>query len=190
MSRGSERVRKRKRRAFKMDLLVVSDTHGKYNKISEVIELQTAIPKKDRSTYLLHLGDGVSDLDRAKIPEDMCVFSVRGNCDVFYAEGIPNERVFTLFGKKIVALHGHGLSVKQGDVLAIEYAIKNEADILLYGHTHKRTEYVVRSGESVGRELVKKDLLVFNPGSLGYDNSFGIITINENGILASHGMIK
>ena len=173
-----------------MNLLVISDTHGKYRKISDVIEIQRGLPKKDRPTHLIHLGDGASDLERVDISKDICPFPIRGNCDVFCFDDIPHERIFTLFNKKIVAFHGHEYSVKHSDVKAIEYAIKNEADILLYGHTHKRTEYTVRCGEPVGNTKAIKDLLVFNPGSLGYDGSFGVLTINENGVLASFGNIK
>ena len=189
MSRESERVRKRKRPAYKMNLLIISDTHGKYGKISDVIELQRVLPRKDRPTYLLHLGDGANDVERAEIPKDMNVISVKGNCDRFY-DDTPSIRIFTLFGKKIVAFHGHEFSVKHSDVKAEEYAIMNDADILLYGHTHRRTEYIVKSGEAVGNTVANKDLYVFNPGSLGYDNSFGVITVTDSGVLFSFGHIK
>ncbi len=173
-----------------MNLLVISDTHGKYKKISDVIELQTPLGERERPTHLIHLGDGVLDLDRIVIPQNMCAFSVKGNCDRFYDGSIPSERIFTLYEKKIVAFHGHEYSVKYGDVKAVEYALLNDADILLYGHTHRRTEYTVRCGETVGSVKAKKDLLVFNPGSLGYDDSFGVLTISENRVLASFGSIK
>lgn len=173
-----------------MNLLVISDTHGKHSKISDIIVLQRGLPCKNRPTHLIHLGDGALDLERASIPQDMCVFSVRGNCDIFCSDNIPDERIFTLFNKKIVAFHGHKYSVKHSDVKAVEYAIMNDADILLYGHTHRCAEYTVRCDETVGNAKATKELLVLNPGSLGYDGSFGVLTINENGVLASFGSIK
>ena len=173
-----------------MNLLVISDTHGKYGKISEVIKLQRGLQSKDRPTHMIHLGDGALDIERAEVPQDMCAFSVRGNCDRFCSDGIPNERIFTFYNKKIVAFHGHEYSVKHSDVKAVEYAIMNGADVLLYGHTHRRAEYTVRCGEAVGNAVATKDILVLNPGSLGYDGSFGVLTIKDNGALASFGSIK
>ncbi len=163
-----------------MKLLVVSDVHGKRDRLSAVMEMH-----RDADA-LIFLGDGLSDLFRVGVNDfDFTVFSVKGNCDAFFmgAENVGEELAVTLGGFKIFMLHGHTRGVKHGLDRAIYAAREKNADLLLFGHTHLALESYINDEE-------QKPLYLFNPGSLGYDGSFGLIEIRESNILFSHGKIK
>ncbi len=171
-----------------MILAVVSDSHGYVRRLSELFGRQSALPHSERPEMLLHLGDGLCDLDRAELPEGLPMLSVRGNCDVFGSDGTLFERMPCLGGYKILMTHGHDLSVKSGLSRAIAYAAEKGADILLFGHTHKPLAMTVNVGETVCGVTLEKPLYVFNPGSL-MERSFGILTLTPKGVLMSHGEI-
>ena len=174
-----------------INLLVVSDTHGVYKKLEAVLERQLALDGKFRPSHLVHLGDGIYDIDRCKLSEKFCIHTVKGNCDsFFYSSSVPTERLISLGEFKILALHGHTRSVKSGDSVAVAYAVESGADLLLYGHTHVPVCYSLREGTELLGTILKKPLTVFNPGSLGYDGSFGVVSLCENGVVCSHVSIK
>ena len=173
-------------------LLVVSDTHGRKAKLEETLKRQFAVDEKFRPTHIVHLGDGVEDMVNCSLCDRLCIHSVRGNCDsIFYtiSNTIPYERVIELAGYRIAICHGHTFGVKSGEENAIEYAVSQNADMLMFGHTHVACSYTVKSGTVVNQTVVSKDLMVFNPGSLGYENSFGVVTLSESGIHTSIGKI-
>ena len=176
-----------------MTFLVVSDTHGRCFALEEVLERQLKLEEKFRPTHLIHLGDGICDLEGSALAQRLCLHTVRGNCDnLFYAVAheIPKERLIEFYGYKILIMHGDGCQVKSGDVKALERAVSCNADILMYGHTHLATSYTLKKGARVGDAVLEKDLSVFNPGSLGYSGSFGTLTLSDSGIILSHGSIK
>lgn len=176
-----------------MNILVVSDTHGRYFALEAVLDRQFGLDEKFRPSHLIHLGDGISDVDGCKRAERLCVHTVSGNCDNLFfsmSNSVPKERLLEFYGYKILIMHGDRYSVKSGDVKAIERAISCGADLLMYGHTHIATSYTLKKGTRVGETVLAKDMLVFNPGSLGYSGSFGTVTISEKGILPAHGSIK
>mgnify|MGYP002935763589 CR=1 FL=1 len=118
---------------------------------------------------ILHLGDCVRDAQRLeeRYP-DIPLLGVPGNCD--YGGLDQPERLTELGGVRILMMHGHTRRVKSGPMAAIYAARECGADILLFGHTHRRE--LVRG---VGTAAT-----VFNPGSLRDGGSYGVITI-ENG---------
>ena len=174
------------------NILVVSDTHGRYFALEEVLDRQLKLDAKFRPTHIIHLGDGAADVEECAIGK-MCVHAVRGNCDDFffsYSKGLEKEKIIVLNGYKILIMHGDSYSVKNGDERAIARAVECDADLLLYGHTHVATSYTVSSGTCVCQKNLHKDIKVMNPGSLGYDGKFGTVCLSDNGILLSHGSIK
>lgn len=176
-----------------INILVVSDTHGRYFAIEEILDRQIALPDRFRPTHLIHLGDGVRDICDSRTANKLCVHTVKGNCDDFffcYSNGVEKEKIIELFGYKILIMHGDSYSVKAGDGMAIAQAARSNADLLLYGHTHKAVSYIVSKGTEVCGEILKKDIYVMNPGSLGYDGNFGTVTLSDDGILLSHGNNK
>ena len=172
------------------NLLVVSDTHGNYKRLDTVLNKQIALEDKFRPRHLIHLGDGIEDIEKCKLAEKFCVYSVRGNCDsFFYSEAVPKERIIELEGCKILIMHGHTYGVKMGIASAAAYAAECGADILMYGHTHAPVSYTLEKGKAVENVVLEKPLIVFNPGSLGYEGSFGEVSILDNKISCSHGTI-
>ena len=171
-----------------MRLLIVSDSHGRYERLSELLDRQRGIDA------LIFLGDGLADLERADAySRGFGVFAVKGNCDSFslrLRESAPEESVINLDGYRFLLMHGHTRGVKYGLTNAIYAAREREADILLFGHTHECIEKYIPEGEEYSLD---KPLRIFNPGSLGASGDgygyFGLIEIRKNGILMSHGKI-
>lgn len=172
-----------------MDILVISDTHGRPSRIIDLLARQ--IKKPDA---IFFLGDGYADVCRA-LPEGENYFCVRGNCDFFDfgSDGAPPaERLICYGGCRIFMTHGNSFGVGSGIDRAAAYAAEKDADLLLFGHTHVRCDDFYPEGTEFCGKKLKKPLRVFNPGSLGEPRdgkapSFGILTINDGVILTSHG---
>ena len=164
-----------------MDILVVSDTHGRRDRLS-------AVAARSPAGVLLFLGDGLRDLD--VISDAVTVRAVRGNCD-FCGRDVPEERVEDFGQYRIFMTHGHRYGVKGSRAAAIAAAARAEADVLLYGHTHIPNITYLAKGESVGSAVLKKPMIVFCPGSLGEPRdgvaTFGTLTLRDNGILPGIG---
>ncbi len=155
-----------------MKILVFSDSHGKYERMADVIS---------RSKYdaVIFLGDGISDFDKVRKGYNgkARMIAVKGNCDFF--DGTPEETILDLDGFRVLMLHGHTRNVKHGTTVLEYYAREKGVDLVLYGHTHTRDIRHI-DGE--------KPFYIFNPGSIGaagYLNpSFGYIeTVNGQIVL-------
>ena len=167
-----------------MTILVISDTHGRSDRIRELLRLHS------EASAVLFLGDGLRDL-----PQDLTVserprlYAVSGNCDPYLVSGISlGEEALVNFGSyRFLLMHGHRHSVKSGRERAVSYAMARGADVLLYGHTHVPEERYIPPEEG-GRPL-----WIFNPGSLGAPQdgspSYGLIQIRGGQILFSHGRL-
>lgn len=175
-----------------MKLIVVSDIHGRYERLSRVMDMH-----RD-ADGLIFLGDGLRDLGRADAYSyPFTVYSVRGNCDgfSFFGEGndAPEELTLCFEGFRFFALHGHTKGVKSGIDGAVAAASARGADVLLYGHTHIAEERYLPEGSELPFGETEKPLWVFNPGSLGASGegrgNFGLIEIKKGHILMSHGVI-
>ena len=155
-----------------MKILVMSDSHGKYQLVFDVIY------DNADADVIIHLGDGVSEVDEASRDvagmrhlKAMQIVKVRGNCDIFSAE--PTTSFDNIGGHKFYCTHGFAVngsatSVKSKlgiDALALD-AAKNGRDVALFGHTHKAF-YEARSG-----------VHLFNPGAV-LKGEYGIITIDD-----------
>lgn len=146
-----------------MRVLVVSDVHGKLNLLREAIEAQPT------ARDVIFLGDGLRQVeDVMELYPDRTFYTVPGNCD-FGAKGIP-IRQETFGGKRFYFTHGHLHGVKSGLYRLDLAAREAEADIALFGHTH------------VAYEEYADGLYLFNPGSLGYDYSYGYVDVVPGGI--------
>ena len=104
---------------------------------------------------ILHLGDLVHDAQalQEKFP-DIPVTFVPGNCDGRRPD-LPEQRVFTLEGCRLLMTHGHIYHVKMGPGAAIRAAREAGAHLLCFGHTHE-----------VYCEF-QNGMWVVNPGSIG-----------------------
>lgn len=172
-----------------MTLIVISDSHGRVDKI------EAAVTLNKNASGILFLGDGLRDLDRAEL-FGIPVISVRGNCDFLGFSSLssaPEEQTVRFGEYNIMMMHGHSRYVKSGDSRAAAHAAQAGADLLLYGHTHERRDVYIPPEEEIGGVTLTKPLRIFNPGSIGAPRdgrySFGIITIRGRDILTSHGEI-
>ena len=166
-----------------MTLLIVSDSHGNCERLTNLFELHK------NADALIFLGDGLLDLDRAGVSNyPFTVFSVKGNWDSgrgsITAMRAKDEITFTFDGIKFLAMHGHTRGVKSSLVNGIYAAEQNEADVLLFGHTHEPIGTYVPEKEY----NLNKPLYIFNPGSVS-SYSYGLCEIRNGQFLFSHGTI-
>ncbi len=172
-----------------MELLIFSDAHGRTDGILEAIRRQ---PK--RPGAICFLGDGLREVEHMTF-DDTPLYAVRGNCDWSTSEQTPwTERTLFLEGHTILLTHGHLQGVKAGLGNLISYAASCNADVVLYGHTHKPTETVIPAGSVIGSQTLTRPMYLFNPGSVGYDDdglgrSFGTLTLCGSNVLFSHGRL-
>lgn len=152
-----------------MKILVVSDSHGRWGALYNVIQAHP-----DAET-VIHLGDGNDDLERIRceFPKKVMV-GVAGNCDFLAPSGTRSACVIEVGGRSIFFTHGHNYRVKSGENLVEQAARARGADICLYGHTH------IPCCECRG------GLYIMNPGSVGHPRdgqpTCGIIEIDDGQI--------
>lgn len=154
-----------------MRILVISDSHGRTSKIEQAIEAQ-----RD-AKHIFFLGDCVRDIeDYPFIYPDRTFHIVSGNCD--YASTYKSEDIITLEGKRIFFTHGHHLYVKGGIGGLRQAALREGADIVLFGHTH------------IAIKEYADGVYFVNPGSLCSARegrtSYAVIDIENNGIMPIH----
>lgn len=147
-----------------MKLLVLSDSHG------QMEPMRLAIKRENPDT-VIHLGDYITDCDHLSRELGLLpVVGVRGNCDFGHADR-QEQWLCTLEGIRIFAVHGHRYGVKQGLLRAELAARQQEAQLLLFGHTHQ--PYCE----------CYEGLWLLNPGACsGRRPSYGVVTIENGGI--------
>lgn len=164
-----------------MKCLCFSDSHG------SPFNIRAALNKHPDAEVVFFLGDGLRDLEEFILDRGKAWLAVQGNCDYFATLGdslVKKTDRITLMGKRIVFTHGDLYGVKYGIDGVTRLAEEQNADILLFGHTHTPLEKYIPT-EDGGYYL-------FNPGSIGagYGGaSYGIINITDKGILLSHGRL-
>ena len=174
-----------------MKLLVVSDIHGRYERLIELMDMH-----KDADA-LIFLGDGLADLMRADAYSyPFTVFTVRGNCDAQlfpWRNDAPVEMTLNFEGFKLLLLHGQSRNVKSGLDDALLAAKANGANVLLYGHTHVPQEKYLPGGTMITSTVSIGPLHILNPGSLGASSDgkahFGLIEIRNGQLLTSLGVL-
>lgn len=150
-----------------MKILVISDSHN------VILDSQIEdIKKEGYFDLLIHCGDKYNDADKfAQELNIEKVLKVPGNCD-FGIMGIKSTIMCEIKGKKFIITHGHLFNVKSNINSLMEFAKKNRADIVLYGHTHKAQNEIINN------------ILFFNPGSTIFPKdgkaSFGVIEITKD----------
>lgn len=151
-----------------MRAVVFSDSHGNYDALEKIMERH-----KDDADIFIHLGDGEREVELIQyVYNDKKIHFVSGNCD--WGTDKPDYDIINFAGKTIFFTHGSRFGVKGDLNLAKLFARKNEADILLFGHTHvAMTDY-------------EDGLYIMNPGSCARPReglpSYGIIDITDAGI--------
>ena len=129
-------------------IIVVSDSHGH---IENVEALRLLVEEND---YLIHLGDGASDVRTLAKEYPDKVLVCAGNCD--YVSPYPIECVLEVEWIRILYCHGHTYGVKNGLDKLVYAAKEKDCAVALYGHTH--TADITELG----------GVTLINPGTLKY----------------------
>lgn len=146
-----------------MQIAVVSDTHG------DGYSIQNVINKIQDTDMMIHLGDYSRDAEEISMFYKNRIIYVSGNCD--FGGVAPSEKLEVIEGKRFFITHGHRYNVKYGISNLKERAVALDADIALFGHTHK-SFYTYEDG-----------IWFVNPGSAAYPRdalkSIAIISIDD-----------
>ena len=148
-----------------MNILVFSDSHGDVDTMAE-------LTARWQPRQVLHLGDHFSDMVKLhlRFPE-IPMQGVRGNCD---APGSPERLRLTMEGVTMLLVHGHRQGVKEDLERLYFTALEAEADLVLFGHTH--------------RPLMEREgnVTFLNPGSIGrgYPPSYALLRLGEGPVSA------
>jgi hypothetical protein len=130
-----------------MHILIVSDSHGDTSNLKEAMLLHPEI------TRILHCGDGEADITALGAAYPSVRFdAVRGNCDL--GEVFSLQRLLCIAGKRIFMTHGHAYGIKYGVDELVAQERKDRADVVLFGHTHRR---LIEHQDGI---------LLINPGSI------------------------
>lgn len=136
-----------------MKILIVSDTHRKYDNLIEILGREKPID------LLIHLGDAEGEEDYIAGLAGCRLEVVAGNYDFFSA--LPKEKELQLGGHHIFLTHGHHYCVGMGGRYIQEEAESRNCDIVMFGHTHKP---IIDYG---------KNTVAINPGSISYPRQEG-----------------
>ncbi|MBQ5927516.1 MAG: metallophosphoesterase [Clostridia bacterium] len=134
------------------NIVVISDTHGRKNCVEELY------PVLREADFVIHLGDGWTDLRDFNAEHPEKTYLCKGNCDVFPA---LKEYELEVENVKIFFCHGDKYRVKSDFVPLAQEAKKRGCKVALYGHTHIPD---IRTVDGV---------LLINPGSLRYPANRG-----------------
>ena len=128
-----------------MRIGIMGDTHG------DILSIQQAVSAAGPVEFWLHTGDFYRDSLIIAAISSVSVIAVTGNCDG-RTEAKPDEFV-EVAGLRLWLTHGHRYGVKTDLSELREWALRYEADVVVFGHTHQ---------PFIGNE---SGLLFFNPGS-------------------------
>jgi len=125
-----------------MKLVIFSDAHGNKDVVESIMEFN---PDAD---YLISLGD--SELDQDFLLSND-IIPIKGNSP--RDAGFVYERILEVEGKRIFLTHGHKFAVHRNLRKLGKYAIENQCNIVLYGHTH------------ILEKTMMSGIVLINPGS-------------------------
>ena len=136
-----------------MKILIVSDTHGRHSAFDK------ALKEAGKIDALVHLGDTEGGEDYIEAVCGCPAYVLAGNND-FFSDTLREMEV--VFGtKKAFMTHGHYYYVSLGPERIIEEGKMRNADIVMFGHTHKPFLEMIDG------------MIVLNPGSLSYPRQEG-----------------
>lgn len=152
-----------------MKILVLSDSHASYSFMRLCIQ-------KVKPQHVIHLGDFYEDAQVMQGENPHIRFHiVPGNCDKFRCDpNCPEIMCYSIEGVRIYMTHGHRHNVKTSLFSLLFQARKENAQCVLFGHTH-----------SPVCERQEDGMWVINPGSCGsYGGSACEIIIDDGKISA------
>ena len=116
-------------------VIVVSDSHGDLAALREAFEMAKRAGRIDIAVFL---GDGMREFDQLRpelMAERITCYAVPGNND--WSSHEPFEITFMVGRVRFFACHGHTRHVKYGLERLYYTASEREAQVALYGHTHR-----------------------------------------------------
>lgn len=132
--------------------VVLSDSHGFLPQDEEFLRVL------DESDYIIHLGDGIKEINYLKEKYKQKFIYVYGNCDSF---GQDAFKIIDIEGVKVLITHGHKFSVKN-DLFELAFECEyQKVQYGLYGHTHRAQI-----------DELQNNITLINPGSIKYENSY------------------
>ncbi len=144
-----------------MRIIVMSDSHSGYTHLHGIV--------KDNldADLFLHLGDGEEEFDRvtALYPDKRFV-GVKGNND--WHSSKPATVFLDCEGVRVMLTHGDMFSVKWGLERLIKEGVRQDARVVLYGHTHvARCDYLdgryfINPGSVIDGRMTKPGYLVLD----------------------------
>lgn len=152
---------------YNLEFLVVSDSHGNFDRFNNVIMSHPNI------NTIFFLGDGMREFeDIYDLYPQKTFYSVSGNCDLMSMK--PSWNTVVTSQGKILYTHGDAFGVKSGLSRLVDAAQKAGARLALFGHTH------------IPINEEREGIFLFNPGSLGQSYRYGICRLDGNGFFAEH----
>jgi len=150
-----------------MKVGVVSDSHGNLKALKKALDQMGAVD------VIIHLGDYVEDALHLRTLTNIPIHILKGNMDLYSEDG-SSFLVTTIGGFNFFATHGHHYGVKNSVEQLYHAGLEKNAQVILFGHTHKACVY--DDGQ----------ILIMNPGSVGAPRmgdpeSYGLITTTEDG---------
>ena len=160
-----------------MKILVFSDSHSNSKYIEQALNMHN-----DIADLVIFLGDGIRDIENVKNRHShLNFFVVKGNCDVFFSAEYPNYSVLDLDGIRVLITHGHLFGAMSGYQRLVYLALEKEVDAVFFGHTHEPIDEIVDYND--------KRVHLFNPGSIGYGGTYGVVNTSGSVLVCSHGKI-
>lgn len=153
-----------------MKILVFSDSHSSLSFMRRCVEAV-------KPDMLIHLGDYYDDAQviHEEYPH-IDFYQVPGNCDRYRCPRDAKEiLVIHARGPKLYMTHGHRHCVKQTLGMLLADARREEAQAVLYGHTHIPDCHREDDG-----------LWVLNPGSCGGSGSAAVMEVEDRKICACY----
>lgn len=126
-----------------MKIILMSDSHGRNNRIDEILEMH------QDADMVLHCGD--IECDEFTYPN---IRVVRGNND-FYGD-FPDKMCLNIGSHRVLMMHSHLCYSRNRNKYMSQMAKDAGCDTVFYGHTHVACDTIVN-----GVRLI-------NPGSLYY----------------------
>ena len=161
-----------------MKILVFSDSHSNAKNIEKALEIHGGV-----CDFVIFLGDGIRDIEYLKTKySSLTFFVVKGNCDAFMANEYSNYSVLDLDGIKVLITHGHLFGVKSGYERISKAASELGASAAFFGHTHMPIDDIYDLDE-------ENRVRLFNPGSIGYGGTYGVVNTSRGVLVCSHGKI-
>ncbi len=135
-----------------MKVLIISDTHGRTHNITNILKRIGPVD------LLIHLGDlGCSEKYMEEIAGCRTEI-VSGNND--FNSNLPKVKLINIGKYTVMLTHGHRYGVNYGFNEIMESAKSNQADMVMFGHTH------------IPLIDLSRDIWLINPGSLSLPRQY------------------